>query len=127
MENNQLLLTYLACPYSHPDPNVQHMRHMIVNRVALELLKQGRFVYSPLTHNIPLSKLCNEIRNWAFWGKYDKAMLTKCNTLLVLTLPGWKTSNGVSAEIEFAKQLNLTIEMLDPIIEFGLDMSTLPA
>jgi hypothetical protein len=125
MKHEHPTLAYLACPYSHPDPNVRYMRHMIANRVAFELLKQGNFVYSPLTHNIPLHQYSSETISWAFWEKYDKTMLAKCDKLLVLTLPGWEKSNGVSVEIAFAKEINLAIEMIDPKVEFGLDILNL--
>lgn len=120
MENNQLPLAYLACPYSHPDESVRRMRHMIANQIASELHSQGKLVYSPLTHNIPLIQLSNKPIGWEFWGKFDKTMLMKCNKLLVVTLEGWKESKGVLAEIDFAKQLNLPIEMIEPQAEFGL-------
>jgi len=47
-------LIYLACPYSHDNPEVRRFRHQTVNQVALKLHREGHFVYSPLTHNLPL-------------------------------------------------------------------------
>jgi hypothetical protein len=120
MEKNQFTLAYLACPYSHPDSAVRHMRHMIVNRVACELHKQGKFVYSPLTHNIPLIQLCDKTIGWDFWEKFDKMMIMKSDRLLVLTIDGWRESKGVAAEIKFAEEFNLPIDLIDVKAEFGL-------
>jgi hypothetical protein len=114
MKNNQSILAYLACPYSHPDATVRNMRYMTANRIAFELHRQGKFVYSPLTHNVPLIQLCNEVSGWGFWGEFDKFMLTKSDKLLVLAMDGWEKSKGVLAEIKLAGELNLPIEMIDP-------------
>lgn len=113
MKNTQSELMYLACPYSHPDLAVKQMRHEMVNRIALKFHQQGKFVYSPLTHNVPLMQQDLTTSNWNFWGSFDKLMLSKCDKLLVVPLPGWEESRGVSAEIALAKELNLPIEIIN--------------
>lgn len=115
MKENQSILFYLAAPYSHPDSSVRQMRHMTVNRIAFQLHQQGKFVYSPLTHNIPLIQTCNRIASWDDWGQFDQLMLSRCDKLLVVTMDGWEASRGVFAEMQLAKELAIPIEMLDPI------------
>ena len=34
--------------------------------------------------------------------------------MVVLTVPGWSTSEGVAAEIEYAKKVNMPIAYIDP-------------
>lgn len=107
-------ISYLACPYSHPDPNVKAKRHQLVNRITFEFHKLGKLVYSPLTHNIPLIHLSEKENNWNDWELFDKSMLARCDELIVLKIDGWKLSKGVTAEIAFAKEINLPILMIDP-------------
>lgn len=102
-------IAYLACPYSHPDPLVKKMRLRVVTWFAFELIKAGEFVYSPLTHNIPIDEHGFH-GNWLTWKHFDHNMLSRCDKLIVLKLPGWEQSEGVTAEIAYAQALNLPIE-----------------
>lgn len=105
-------IAYLACPYSHPDPKVKKERHTTVNRVTFHLMQKGILVYSPLTHNIPIDSLGIH-GDWMTWKDFDHKMLSRCDRLLVLKLPGWESSKGVAAEIEQANQLGLPIEWME--------------
>lgn len=107
-------LAYLAAPFSHPDAEVREYRYRCVTRAAFEFHKQGRFVYSPLTHNTPLIKLDDKVTGWETWCRFDELMLRKCDELIVLQLEGWKESRGVAAEIKIAEQIGIQIEMLQP-------------
>lgn len=114
MNNKLITISYLACPFSHSDPEVQLKRHSIVNQVTYAFHQKGKLVYSPLTHNIPLKQLDKQSSGWGIWEKFDRAMLMRCDELIVLKLSGWKESIGVMAEISFAKELNLPIQMIEP-------------
>lgn len=105
-------VAYLACPYSDPDPKVKEMRLEIVTRVAFKLMRTGILVYSPLTHNVPIDRLGIN-GDWIFWKKFDHTMLSRCDRLIVLKLPGWNNSKGVTAEISLAKEMGLPIEWMD--------------
>lgn len=105
-------IAYLACPYSHPDPCIKQKRHAIVNEVTYQLMSQGILVYSPLTHNVPIDQLGIH-GNWMTWQAYDHEMLSRCDRLIVLMLPGWKESKGVASEIAKAKELGFSIEWME--------------
>lgn len=105
-------IAYLACPYSDPDPKIKHMRLTIVTKVAYELMNREIYVYSPLTHNIPIDQLGIH-GNWLTWKCFDHAMLSRCDRLIVLKLPGWQESKGVAAEIAHANELKLPIEWME--------------
>lgn len=107
-----MCVAYLSSPYFDPDPRIKEMRHTIVNRVAYELMSQGTLVYSPLTHNLPIDRLGIH-GNWATWKEFDHTMLSKCDRIIVLKLPGWENSKGVAAEIACAKELELPIEWME--------------
>ncbi len=106
------MLVYLASPYSHPDPKIKEKRLSLVNRIACSLMQGGTHVYSPLTHNIPLIRL-GIPGTWTAWKKYDLSMLSRCDRLVVLMLPGWEESVGVADEIHHAKEHHIPIEYKD--------------
>lgn len=102
-------LIYLAAPYRHNNPAVVEWRVEQINRKCAELMAAGHLVFSPISHSHPIAMQGNLPKNWAFWENYDRVMLSKCDELLVLKLPGWETSEGVQAEIRIAEGLGLTI------------------
>jgi hypothetical protein len=107
-----MTVVYLACPYSDPDPNIKQQRHQVANQVAAELLSQGIFVFSPLTYSVPLSQAgCH--KGWVNWKDFDFEMISRCDRLLVLKLPGWELSRGVAEEIAHAKELGIPIEWME--------------
>lgn len=105
-------LVYLATPYSHKDPEVRRQRVQLVTKVAAELTAQGICVFSPITHNDPLVATAKLPTGWDFWREHDSAFLRRCARLIVLQLPGWETSQGVTAEIELAKELGIPIDYI---------------
>lgn len=48
-------MIYLASPSSRPDATVRDHRFQNVCRVAAELMRSGRIVYSPVTHCHPIA------------------------------------------------------------------------
>lgn len=107
-----MCVAYLSCPYFDPNPSIKEIRHIIVTRVAFELMSQGIMVYSPLTHNLPIDQLGIH-GTWVTWKDFDHTMLSRCDRMIVLKLPGWENSKGVEAEIIRAKELELPIEWME--------------
>lgn len=107
-------LSYLSAPFSDPDPAVQKERYEQITAAAGVLIKQGTYVYSPITHNIPIKEL-GVITSWEDWKPYDFAMLTLCRQLIVYQLPGWEKSQGVQEEIAFAQEKNIPIIEMKPL------------
>lgn len=106
-------LGYLACPFNHPDPEVMEQRFRIVTRVAGQLIAKGIYVFSPITHNVPILRHAGVAAGWKEWQNFDLAVLERCNRLYVLKLEGWERSTGVLAEIEFAKRRGIPTEYLE--------------
>jgi len=52
-------------------------------------------------------------KEFEFWQTHNRAILAKAAQLWVLTLPGYKTSTGVQAEIEFAKLCMIPITLVE--------------
>ena len=106
-------MIYLASPYSHPDPGVRTTRYRQAAWHAVRLMQDGRLVYSPIVHSHPLSVL-GLPGDWPFWADHNRAMLAACQTLVVLTLPGWEHSKGIAAELALAAELEIPVEYEDP-------------
>lgn len=112
-------LHYLATPYTCKNKNVPEeykrvvMRHRAKNvtDIAVELLKQGIFTFSPISYNSPWdeAETYNLPHTWDFWKPFDLAFLDRCDSLIVFMQDGWKESVGVAAEIEFAEEKGLNI------------------
>jgi len=108
------MLCYLASPYSHPDTAIMEQRRVAVCRAAGDLIASGVAVISPIAHNVAILRETGVTCGWAFWREQDLALLSACNKLLVLQLPGWEDSIGVRAELAAARQLGMTIEFIPP-------------
>jgi hypothetical protein len=107
-------LIYLAVPYSHPDPAVRQQRFEAVNRAAADLMRDGVYVFSPISHTHSIA-LAGELPiDWNYWQGYDRTMLAACDRMVVLTLPGWEASVGVRAEMKIAQEMEMPIELRAP-------------
>lgn len=108
---------YIGAPYSDPNPDIRAFRIKAVTQMTYNLFKQGRLVYSPLTHNVPLDSL-GILGDYLSWLDFDHGMLGRSDGLIVLQLPGWENSKGLKAEIDFATEHGLPIEKISPSREF---------
>ncbi len=106
-------MIYLASPYSHPSAEIRELRYTAVCRVAADLMRSGMLIFSPIahTHGIALHGLPG---GWDYWERYDRWMLSRCVSMLVLRLDGWDSSQGVAAESALAEELGKRVEYLDP-------------
>lgn len=109
MNKNQLI--YIGSPYTHSNKIVMQLRHDQVLDITADLLNQGFHVISPIVHCHPLSIKHNMRGDFEFWKKYNFALLSKCDVLLIVPLNRWLESVGLKAEIEFARDNNILVEM----------------
>ncbi len=106
-------MIYLASPYTHSDVHVRDWRFREACRAAATLLRAGITVFSPIAHSHPIAQF-GMPTNWEFWSQVDREYLARCDALAVLTLPGWRESVGVQAEIGFARELGLPVVFVTP-------------
>lgn len=106
-------LTYLAGPYSHADKDMEVFRFEILNQVAAKLMRQGKMVFSPISHSHPIALSSKLPTDWKFWKQFATSYLMCSKELYVTMLPGWKESVGVTAEIEFARNAKMRIYYID--------------
>ena len=106
-------LIYLATPYSHPDAAVREQRYREVNRVAVDLVRKGMHIFSPISHSHALAVAGDLPKSWEFWETHCRAVLQACGGMFVLMQEGWKESVGVQAEIGLATEMGLPVAYLE--------------
>lgn len=106
-------LTYLACPYSHKDPEIVRERFETICRVAGKLMLRGFLIFSPISHTHPIAQYHNMPGSWEFWKKQDMAFLEHCKEVIVLCVDGWEESVGVTEEIKWASECGLVVRYVD--------------
>ena len=113
---------YLACPYTHEEKIVREARFVQVSKAAAKLMNQGHIVYSPIAHCHPIATYGDLPKTWSFWRRIDEVYLRHSKMLVILPLEGWNKSVGLNAEMQMAKEFNLTITWLDTkTFEFDWD------
>lgn len=105
-------LVYLACPYTHEDPEVMKKRADIAAKKAGELIKKGFIVFSPLSHSIALAEANDLPESWEFWKEQDIGFLKCCNHVFVIAIDGWQESTGVTEEIIWARENNVPVTFI---------------
>jgi nucleoside 2-deoxyribosyltransferase len=106
-------MIYLASPYTHPDHRVRQRRFEEACRAAAALLRAGVAVFSPVAHSHPIARY-GLPTSWDYWATVDREFLARCDVLAVLTLPGWRESVGVQAEMACARELHIPIVFVAP-------------
>lgn len=102
--------TYVASPYSDPDPAVMEQRYLDIKKVMKRLIDLEYIVYSPIMHFHPLTVLYTDLgRDAKFWEEHNYKMLASAKSLLVIEMEGWRESKGIQGEIETAKSLDIPI------------------
>lgn len=99
-------MTYLASPYSHPDPAVRLRRYEEAAQACAKLCK-SLHVFSPIVHWHQIAQDHVLPTDAARWWDYNRSMLRRCDSLIILKLPGWEKSQGVILERNLAAQLGL--------------------
>lgn len=103
-------MIYLASPYS-ANPEALHAQTLTA---TAELVASGHVIFSPIVHCHPLAQQIALPTDFAFWQNYCLGMLERARELWVLTLPGWRDSKGVRAEIAFARKRRIPIFKFTP-------------
>lgn len=111
-------MVYLAAPYSvkHDDPAVVAQtieeRMEALSRVDVALMGRGVHTITPLLKHYTLAH-SDGASDWAAFQEYSYNLIDRCDALYVLMLEGWDVSQGVTAEIKYAKELKMQIVYLD--------------
>ncbi len=107
-------IEYLATPYLHKDEKVMEFRAAVSDIIFADLSNKGRYLYAPISSCHHIAQKYDLPRDWQFWAGLDEEFVSICKTLLVITLPGWEESTGVTAERGIATREGIPIEFIDP-------------
>jgi len=107
-------IEYLAIPYTDDSEEVMDFRAAVSDIICADLMNKGRYIYAPISSCHHIAKKYGLPRNWEFWKGMDEEYVSMCKTIIIVTLPGWETSTGVTAEKAIAEREGTEIEKLDP-------------
>ncbi len=119
---------YVASPYYHDNPWVMVDRYEATSRFCLLLLAQGYCPISTVMIWHPAKKQFNITSCESKIMQGCLELLSKCDTVVVLTLPGWKESKGVQEEVAFARSLEIPVRYMnekDAVITLSLEVCDL--
>ncbi len=112
-------LIYLASPYSHDDEKIRNARWLAACDAAAwlmakgdEFFSPGYAVFSPIAMGHPISWLGQDSglgSDWQTWEPVNAAILNACTHVIILRLEGLEHSQGVKAEVDFARKKGLPI------------------
>jgi len=103
-------LIYVASPYSN---NPQRNFLDVLEYIGRHKRITGEVLFSPIIYGHTIAVLEQIGIDFKSWQDFDLMMLSKSDELWVLMLVGWKYSEGVNQEIEFAKQNGIKIRYIE--------------
>lgn len=105
-------MIYLASPYSHPDAAIREERFRAAVRAAAILTEAGSVVFTPIGHYHPIDAHLSP-KPPEFWDRMCEAFMNGCDWAVVLCIPGWKESRGVSREIAWFEARTLPVTYME--------------
>ncbi len=106
-------LVYLGSPYTHTDPWVRQERYNQALNALVFLLRQDKFVFSPIVHSHQADGKLRPEKDHGFWMRQALEMLKRCDKLTILMLEGWNQSKGVAEETVAASRLGIPVDYLE--------------
>ena len=108
-------MKYLASPYSHPDEAVRTARYELAMSAIVWLSRQRIWAYSPIVHWHEISKIYNLPTDAMYHLDANSDAQSTCRDgTIILCIPGWKESKGVTGEISYALRHGLGLMELLP-------------
>ena len=95
------------------------MRYEAVVHAAAMMFKSDFMLIEPIASCHEKSLRYDLPGGYKFWQKRDRKYISLTSGIIVLTLPGWKESEGVTDEIAYAKTLGMPVYYLNPKLFFN--------
>ena len=105
-------MIFVSSPYSHKDKQVQEQRYKAICEYIAKQVALGITCFSPIVYGHTLLQYHEMPSDWTFWKNFCETFLSKASELWVIQSEGWDTSEGVAAEIAFAKLYNIPIKYI---------------
>lgn len=113
-QNPKAKLFYLASPYSHENRIVMDYRYFLVAAAAAELYNRGFNLLEPIGSGHPIATKYDLPKGYEYWQQRDRLMIERSDGVIVLTIPGWAQSKGVTDEIQYCKTLGKPVFYVNP-------------
>lgn len=113
-------MRYLASVYSYnaksnsgKDRALREKRYQYAMKRTAELMMDGEFIFSPITHCHPMSNRYGLPKEYGYWQFNDRNFIEASEGVIVLMMPNWENSSGVTDEIAYAKFLGKPVTFLE--------------
>lgn len=106
-------MIYVAAPYNHLDSSVVQLRIEQLYEYLGILMMDGNHATSPLFMHEIVTRFKDIPTSYTYWETYCLHTLNLCDEMYVLKLPGWESSKGVRAEIDFCERNLIPITYVD--------------
>ncbi len=108
---------YVASPYNSPNPVERAVRCYIVQSILALVYNDERShahcYYSPIAHFHPIAEIGELPKDISFWHAIDRAVIDRCDAVMVLKMRGWEDSEGIAYEIAYAKCTGKPFVLID--------------
>lgn len=105
---------YLGSPYT-AHPNGIYIAHAHTCREAARLVMAGVMIYAPIPHFHMIAQVGQiDPRDYMIWVPANEPFMELAHGIIVLCLPGWGTSYGLSAEIDVFEQSGKPVVYMEP-------------
>ena len=107
-------MVYLAIAFTHDKDAVMKMRYELANWASSILMDEGYVVFSPISHSYGIAKYLGKMVDHDYWMDQCLPWMESCDLLVVFDdgpAGAWQHSKGVQAEIHYAKELGISVEI----------------
>lgn len=106
-------LVYMGSPYSKFKRGLE-AAFFEASCITAKLVCMGINVYSPIvqTHPIAVYGRLNPLDH-SLWLKFDQAIMSKSDAMLIAKMQGWEDSYGIAEEIKYFRGAGRPIYYLD--------------
>lgn len=111
---------YLASPYSHPDPRTRDARAKLCVHYLAALARMDVVAYSPIWHWHCAAVKYDMPTDAEWWWTNNLQFMKAANCMIVAEMPGWRDSNGIRLEMDWAKRNGVTILYCNDTNDFAL-------
>ena len=109
-------LWYLASPYSNyegGDAGGRELAWLHAAEATALLTRAGVPVFSPIVHSHPLATVCGLDLTHVEWLAADLPFMDAAKGCIVLRLPGWDDSAGVTFEMRYFRDAGKPVVYMD--------------
>ena len=93
---------YILVPYTHKNPRVRQWRVDTAAMFCAARRNNGYHPYCAIVECHPVESFMDGDRgDFSNWEAYNRLMMQRCDSAIILPLPGWSTSVGIHGETHY--------------------------